>query len=481
MTAQSALIILFTILDLLCIFAVIFVERKNPASTIAWTLVLIFIPFLGFAAYLMFGSGFHVNKKKRFELKQVSDTLYKQVIGKHAEKTRLGASPEDIPFPRLLSYLQNDGGCFFTRDNDAHIFTGGLDMFTRMLDDIRKAEKHVHLLYYIFRNDALGRDIVRLLTEKARQGVQVRVMYDSLGSLLSGTRMFKPLIEAGGEVRAFSPLVFALSSHLRLNYRNHRKIAVIDGRTGYMGGMNVGVEYLGRHKKLHPWRDTQLRLTGGSVFFLQERFLMDWMYAQQDPSPPEDLLDFFSPVRGNDALGMQIASSGPDTENASIKNALLEMLYAARKNVFIQTPYFTPDDSFIDALRIAVKAGVDVRIMLPGLIDHLTVSCATYSYAWQLLRTGVRIYRYNGFLHAKTMVIDGSAATIGSANIGNRSFAVNFEINAFIHDKAFAGKCEEIFLNDQQHCEELHEFWFQQRSPVVRAAYGVCRLFSPLM
>lgn len=481
MTAQSFFIILFTILDLACILAVIFVERKNPASTIAWAMVLIFMPFIGFAAYLMFGSGFHINKKKKFELKQVQDTLYKRVISQHAEQKGLHAPSDDTPYPRLLNYLQNDGSCFFTKDNDAHIFTDGLEMFSRMLEDIRNAKKHIHLLYYIFRNDVLGQDIVRVLTQKAKEGVQVRVMYDSLGSLLSVGRMFKPLIEAGGEVEAFSPLFLSLNSHLRLNYRNHRKITVIDGEIGYMGGMNIGVEYLGRHKRLKPWRDTHLRLTGASVFFLQERFLMDWISGLEEPVSAEDLLHFFSPSLGEGELGMQIASSGPDTENASIKNALLEMLYSAKKSVYIQTPYFTPDDSFIDALRIAAHAGVDVRLMLPGLSDHLSVSFATYSYAWQIMRDGVKVYRYNGFLHAKTMVVDGAAATIGSANIGNRSFAMNFEINAFVYDRKFAARCEEIFLNDQENCEELREFWFQQRNPAVRASYGLCRLFAPLM
>lgn len=481
MTAQSFFIILFTILDLLCIFAVIFVERKNPASTIAWAMVLIFVPFFGFAAYLMFGSGFHINKKKKYELKQVQDTLYKRIMLNHAENKGLHSPPENIAYTRMLAYLQNDGGCFFTRDNAVGIFTDGLAMFTAMLEDIRKARKHIHLLYYIFRNDALGQEIVRLLTEKAREGVQVRVMYDSLGSLLSVGRMFKPLTEAGGEVQAFSPLFFTLNSHLRLNYRNHRKITVIDGEIGYMGGMNIGVEYLGRHKKLRPWRDTHMRLTGACVFFLQERFLMDWISGQEQPAAAEDFLPLFSPSRGEGNLGIQIASSGPDTRTSSIKYALLEMLYAAQKNVFIQTPYFTPDDSFIDALRIAAQAGVDVRLMIPGLCDHLAVFAATYSYAWQLMEFGVKVYRYKGFLHAKTMVIDGGAATIGSANLGNRSFAMNFEINAFIYDKGFAAQCEEIFLKDQENCEELHNFWFLQRNPVTRASYGLCRLFAPLM
>ena len=354
-------------------------------------------------------------------------------------------------------------------------------MFAFMKEDIRRAKKHVHLLYYIIRNDTLGRELVALLTKKAQEGVEVRVMYDSLGSMLSVGRMFKPLIAAGGDVVAFSPLLFTVSSHLRLNYRNHRKITVVDGQVGYVGGMNVGDEYCGRHKRLYPWRDTHLRLTGTSVSFLQERFLFDWIsVTEQEPEEPDFERFFTSPLRrGN--LAVQIASSGPDTETSSIKYGLLELLYAAKKNVYIQTPYFTPDDSFIDALRIASCAGVDIRLMIPGIADHLIVGAATNSYAWQLMESGVKVYRYKGFLHAKTMVIDGTTATIGTTNIGARSFSLHFEVNAFIYDRDFARECERIFLQDQQHCQELDMDWFRSRNPAVRASYGLCRLFAPLM
>ena len=455
MTAHTIFVIIATLLDLACIIAVIFVERKNPASTIAWALVLIFVPFVGFFAYLMFGSGFHVNKKKRYALKQVSDSLYKRIISGYIEIYGRCGELDQTPCPRMIAYLANDGSHYYTQDNSARIFADGAEMFAAMMADMRKAESHIHLLYYIFRNDALGREIVAILTEKARSGVEVRVIYDSLGSMLSIGGMFKELREAGGQVEAFSPLLFRLSSHWRLNYRNHRKITVVDGLVGYVGGMNIGDEYLGRHKKLSPWRDTQIRLTGTSVCLLQERFLLDWISVREDVIRDNGVERFFpTPVQAG-SLGVQIVSSGPDTTVASIKNGLLEMLYTARKNVYIQTPYFTPDDSFIDALRIAAGAGVDVRLMLPGVPDHRFVMSATYSYARQLLNLGVKVYSYRGFMHAKTMVFDGVAASIGSANIGNRSFQLNFEVNAFVYDKDFARQYERIFLNDLAHCDEI--------------------------
>lgn len=470
-----------TVLDIVCIIAVIFFERKNPASTIAWTLVLIFLPFVGFIAYAMFGSGFHVNKKKRYALKQITDSLNREVIAKYIDGKKCALKREAVSYERLVSYLDNDGGCLYTCDNSVRVYTDGRELFQSMLADMRSATQSIHLLYYIFRNDALGQEVLDILTQKAEAGVSVRLIYDSVGSMLGSERMFRKLRAAGGKVEAFSPLFFTLSSHLRLNYRNHRKITVIDGKIGYMGGMNIGEEYRGRHKRLRPWRDTQIRLTGSSVSFLQERFLMDWISVEDAPVRPQEFEGYFPRPLEEGELGLQIVSSGPDTATNSIKNGLLELIYSARKNVFIQTPYFTPDDSFIDSLLIAARAGVDVRLMLPAIADKHIVAAATYSYAWQLFDAGIAVYRYHGFLHAKTMVVDGMAATIGSANIGARSFALNFEINAFLYDADFAAQCERIFLHDQQNCTKLTEEWFLNRNPAVRIAYSICRLFAPLI
>lgn len=480
MTWHALLILLFTIVNAACIVAVIFVEKKNPSSTIAWTLVLLFLPFIGFTAYLLFGSGFHINKRKRYALKRVSDALYKKLLSGNID-TRKACAEDGMICPRLISYLDQAGGHPLTRDNAAVIFTDGLALFERMKEDLRKAEKHIHMLYYIFRNDELGNEIVAILTEKARKGVEVRVIYDSVGSIFSIGGMFRELIAAGGQVKAFSPIFMKLNSHLRLNYRNHRKITIVDGLVGYVGGMNIGVEYCGRHKRLTPWRDTQLRFTGSSVLLLQQRFIMDWIAMREELVQSSHLERFFPrPLQGG-TLPVQIASSGPDTAAMAIKNGLLEMLYAARRNIYIQTPYFTPDDSFMEALQCAATAGVDVRLMVPGIASHLSVKLATYGYAMQLLESGVRVFSYQGFLHAKTMVIDGMAASIGTANIGSRSFSLNFEINAFIYDYEFAAAYERIFLEDQANCRELDGAWFRERPPLVHMGYRLTRLFAPLM
>lgn len=481
LNAHTLFIIFGALLDLVCIIAVIFVERKNPASTIAWILVLIFVPFFGFLAYVMFGSGFHINKRKRYALKQISDNIYKRLISRHLENCRT-CEVTDAALPkRMIEYLEKDGGHYYTADNDARLFTDGGELFAAMKDDMRAAQEHIHLLYYIFRNDVLGREILDILCERARNGVEVRLIYDSLGSLFYSKRIFKKLRLAGGRVEPFSPLLFTLGSHLRLNYRNHRKITVIDGRIGYVGGMNIGVEYMGQNKRLSPWRDTHLRLTGSAASFLQERFLLDWMSVTDREKTPEELCRYFPAPLRKGTLGMQIVSGGPDTTVNAIKSGFLEMVYAARERVYIQTPYFSPDDSLIDALRIAAGSGVDVRLMLPGVPDHRFVHGASLSYARLVLGRGVRIFLYQGFLHAKTIVVDGRMASIGTANFGHRSFALNFEVNAFFYSPGFAAACERVFLADQRMCSELSEDWFRNRPLVLRASQSICRIFSPLI
>ena len=480
MTFHMFLVVLLALLQLACIIAVIFVERKNPSATIAWVLILISLPFIGFIAYAVFGSGFHINKKKRYAMKQVSDNIFRRILSKYiSEGERIGPGSE-LSYGRLIRYLENDGEHCYTDNNAVTVYTDGEAMFAAMKEDMRGAVNHIHLLYYIIRDDELGREIVGILTEKAREGVEVGVIFDSVGSLLSTGGMFRELRAAGGRVGAFSPML-SMSSRLRLNYRNHRKITVVDGIVGYVGGMNIGDEYLGKGKRLKPWRDTHLRLTGSSVSFLQERFLKDCMFVINREIPRDVPRAFFPPPIQHGKVGIQIVSSGPDTATMSIKSGLLEMLYSARKNIYIQTPYFVPDESIMDALRIAASSGVDVRLMLPGVPDNPLVYAATLGYARQILSSGVKAYTYKGFLHAKTIVFDGAASSIGTANFDNRSFALNFEINAFIYCRDFAAKCENIFLRDIENCAELNEDWYIKRPLAARGFYNACRLLAPLM
>ncbi len=465
-----------------CIVAVVFFERKSPASSLAWILVLLFLPGIGFVMYLFLGSGFRVNKRKKYALKAITDNLYNTYIVKHLNLGRSRIFLDDHEnSTRLLTYLKKEGEGVFTDNNDVDVYVDGEALFKDMKEDMRNATHHIHVLFYIFRNDELGKEILEILTEKAKAGVEVRVIYDCIGTMMAFDTMFRELMKAGGEVEGFSPLFKNLNSHLRLNYRNHRKIVVIDGKVGYLGGMNIGLEYVGKDKKLVPWRDTHLRLTGSSVWFLQERFFMDWSYCT-DLNPQEvEVSTYFPQPQTNGNVGIQIISSGPDTFESPIKSGMLTMIYAAQKNVYIQTPYFAPDESFFDALRIAARSDVDVRLMIPRISDYEIVHRATLGYAKDAMEAGVKIYMYHGFLHAKTIVADGVIATIGTTNITNRSFTLDFEVNAFIYDTVFAENYERIFLADQENCDIITPEYFERQSTMMRASYNVARLFATMM
>ncbi|MCL2348485.1 MAG: cardiolipin synthase [Planctomycetaceae bacterium] len=470
-------------LNLLFVITVIFFERKTPQASMAWILLLTFVPIFGFFLYLLFGSGFRLWKRKRYVRKSKNDASYEYEILRRLEarNQHLFASAKESRI-RLLQYLENECDGCYTNDNHVEVFTGGEDFFSRLLNDIRTAEKHIHVLFYIIKNDCTGRELVDALRERAKAGVEVRLIYDGVGSLFSFGSLFRELKRAGGQVRAFSPVFGKINSSLLINYRNHRKIVVIDGNIGYVGGMNVGDEYRNRHPRLVPWRDTHVRITGSAVWFLQERFLLDWCHVTDyDLRQTEDLIRYFPEAIRQGHLGVQVASSGPDTDDNPIKGGLLRMFYGARKTLYIQTPYIAVDQSILDAFKVAVKTGVDVRLMIPRLADHRLVHMSTLGYAQQILESGVRVFLYHGFLHAKTAVADGSVATLGTTNLSNRSFTQNFEVNIFVHSDDFAQEQENLFLEDQANCTELTEEWFRSCPLLSRFWYNAARLLSPLI
>lgn len=471
------------VFDLAAIITVVFFERKDPASSLAWILLLAFVPVAGFVLYLFLGSGFRFNKRRVYARKSDRDENYDDsLLAALKERNRELFETAKDSRVRLLRYLEHEGDGCYTDDNDIEVFTEGNALFSRLLEDIRSAKKHVHLLYYIFKNDKIGGQIVDALRERLRSGVEVRLMYDGVGSMLSFGPGFDELRAEGAEVHVFSPLLGTFTSSLNLNYRNHRKIVVIDGEIGYIGGMNVGDEYLSRNPKLAPWRDTHVRMTGSAVWFLQERFLLDWVHVAKFQFDVEVHVPKYFPVPSvKGELGVQVASGGPDTEGNPIKGGLLRMFYGARKTLYIQSPYFAPDESILDALQIAAMTGVDVRLMIPIKADHKIVHKATFGYARQMLRFGIRVFAYQGFLHSKTAVSDGAVATIGTANLSNRSFNMNFEVNLFVHNDRFAAEQEAIFHRDEEHCEEITEEWFKNQPLWNRVLCNGARLISPLI
>lgn len=317
-----------------------------------------------------------------------------------------------------------------------------------------------------------------MLIKKAREGVEVRLLYDDFGSRLLSKQFIRRLEASGVQVAAFFPSRFPKIS-LRINFRNHRKLAIIDGKIGYVGGFNIGDEYLGKSEKFGYWRDTHLRVMGDAVKMMQMRFILDWNQA----SPNKVKYDERFFVGGDYGdIGMQIVSSGPDHEWEQIKYGYIKMILSAKEYVYIQTPYFIPDDSLMDALRIAALSGVKIKIMIPNKPDHLFVYWATLSHVGELLNEGAEIFLYqNGFLHAKTIVVDGKLSSVGTANIDVRSFRLNFEINAFMYDIDFAQKLVEVFEEDIKLSTQMTKSLYQKRSLFIRFKESISRLLSPIL
>lgn len=473
--------VLISLMNLFLAAVLIFLERKNIAATWAWLMVLLFLPGLGFVLYLVLGQ--NLSKRKIYKIKEEELSFVKKQAKQQIES--LQRNEPIFPDPVLERYramiylhLQNDLA-LYTQDNQVDIFTEGHSKFAKLLSSIEQATDHIHLLYYIYRKDQLGKKILDALVDKARQGVQVRVLYDKIGSSGISGSFFRPLLEAGGEVAAFFPpkIPFLL---FRLNYRNHRKIAIIDGKIGFLGGINIGDEYLGKDEHLGYWRDTHLMIQGSAVLLLQSRFLMDWNLAATKPLEPAPAY-FPRPTQPQGTTGMQIVSSGPHSDRQQIRQGFLKMIYSAQESILLQTPYFIPDESLMTALCIAARSGVKVKVMFPARPDHALVYWASSSYLGELLRAGVHCYFYEkGFLHAKTMIVDGAIATVGTANTDIRSFRLNFETNAFLYDSALALRLTEIFEADLKDCRELTRAAYRSRPLPARLKESLARLLSPL-
>lgn len=461
-------------------FTVIFLERKNASSTWAWLMVLFFIPILGFILYLLFGR--RLSGERIFTL----DTKSRLGIEKAVQSQLDIITSDNLPFKqevlkpyKELFYLHlKNNDAIYSQNNRVELYTDGLDKFTALIYDLEQAQDHIHLLYYIIRHDQLGTKIADVLIKKAKQGVEVRFLYDDMGSRSLSRKYIKRLEEAGIEVGSFFPSRFA-KINLRINFRNHRKLAIIDGKIGYIGGFNIGDEYLGKSEKFGYWRDTHLRVEGDAVKTMQTRFLLDWNQASR--SRVEYAERYFI---GGDLgdVGMQIVSSGPDADWEQIKYGYIKMILAAKEYVYIQTPYFIPDESLMDALRIAALSGVKIKIMIPNKPDHLFVYWATLSHVGELLNEGAEVYLYqNGFLHAKTIVVDGKLSSVGTANIDVRSFRLNFEVNAFIYDEAFAEKLVAEFEDDITVSTQMTKSLYQKRSIIIRFKESISRLLSPIL
>ncbi|GEO66854.1 cardiolipin synthase [Levilactobacillus spicheri] len=480
----STVMEIIIIINAVLAFLTVFREKRDIAATWAWMLVLVLLPVVGFIAYAFIGR--KLPKGRMFQLqKQVAMQLDER-LAQQREQIGSQIMPADQishSVINMVNMFMSTDHSFLARKNRVRVITDGHDLFHVMLEDIEKATSSIHIEFYTFYNDQIGNEILDLLVKKAQAGVEVRVIYDPWGSMGTWKRFFKPLMDAGGHVEPFLGTRSAIID-FRLNFRDHRKIVTIDGRIGYVGGFNIGDQYLGRKEKFGYWRDTHLRIVGSGVFSLQARFMLDWNATDKDHPFNDYQIDhrYFPLTQVKGETSMQIVSSGPDSDLQQIKMGYMRLIQTAEKRLWIQTPYLIPDDSVLDSLRIAAMAGIDVRIMIPDKPDHAFVYRATQYYARQLADDGVKIYYYhNGFIHAKTMVVDGKIASVGSANMDYRSFKLNFEINAFLYDADIATQLEDIFEADMRHSELITPEKFNQQSWYLKFKQTASRLLSPIL
>lgn len=461
---------------------IVFFQRRDPKAVWTWLLALYFLPIIGFVFYLLICQDYR--KQKMFRIKDVEDSLNRMRTRQEEELIQRKTHIQDLVFQEyadLALYNLEANGAVYTRGNDIKVFTDGVEKFEDLKAEIKKAEQYIHMEYYIIQNDSLFGEISQLLMEKAREGVEVRVLYDAMGCRMMPPWVIRRLKQAGVEVAVFFPAILRWFQ-VRVNYRNHRKIVVIDGRVGYVGGFNIGEEYISKSKKFGYWRDTHLKLWGPSVMGLQLRFVLDWNFAAKDNlfRDAKYFQEKGEVCRGD--KGVQIVASGPDSHSQEIRDNYLRLMHKAKDHIYIQTPYFVPDDAILSALIIAAKSGVDVRLMIPCKPDHPFVYWATYSYAGELLQAGAKCYIYeHGFLHAKGITVDGVASCYGTANMDIRSFELNFEVNAVIYDEEMTGKLEQAFLDDLPYCRELTWEGYRHRKVMIRVKEQFCRLLSPLL
>ncbi len=460
-----------TILNIAMVITLIFFERKDPTATWAWVLILVLLPVVGFILYLFIG--LTPRKRKIFDRKTEADIDIKkqQIMKPPSPDMNRSLSPKQQKICQM-NFGQND--IVYTENNQVEIYTQGLDKFRSLFQELERAEEHIHVCYYIIRGDQLGKTLIRKLTEKASQGVEVRLLYDSVGCRKLPRNFFTQLENAGGQVSNF------FFSILDINYRNHRKIVVIDGKVSFVGGANVGKEYLGLSQKFEFWRDTHLKIHGDASKSLQTRFLLDWYFATDENLTTNKR--YLPKLAHFGNSGMQIVTSGPDSSHEEIKSFFLKMIYAATESIYLQTPYFIPDESILEALQIAAYSGIDIRIVIPDRPDHPFVFWANRAYLGIMLESGARGFIYKkGFMHSKLMIVDGEIATVGTANMDVRSFKLNFEINSLIYDQDIAKKLQGAFLIDLNHSEEMTEDQYNQRGVSAKFKESISRLLSPIL
>ena len=447
----------------------VLMDNRQPAKTVAWVLVIAFVPVIGVIFYLFFGIN---HRKERIISQSQMDELTKRSMLSFVEQHDFHVPERQKP---LVDLFVNQNLALPFKDNQIDIMTDGYAFFPELLRDIAEASHHIHINMYIFEDDALGRLVADALMDKARQGVKVRVIYDDVGCWRVNSRFFEHLREAGVEVVPFLPVRFP-SFTSKVNYRNHRKIIVIDGRIGYIGGMNFARRYVSQ-----KWRDTMFRLQGGVVYALQRAFLVDWYFV--DHTLITDRIYYPTSQISSKSGVAQIVTSGPLARYPEIMQGYVRIILAARRYIFIETPYFLPNEPILFALKTAALAGVDVRVMCPMTSDAHFIDWASRSYLREIYEAGARVYLYEpGFLHSKLLISDDSLVSCGSVNVDFRSLENNFEANVFVYDEGTALRLKKVYLDDQSHAILLGDVPNRlQPKFYARLWESFTRLVSPLL
>ena len=452
----------------------VLLDNRQPAKTMAWILVLAFMPFVGIIFYIFFGQN---TRKERHISDRSMDQLTKRSMLEFVEQENLHLPANNKP---LMNLFTNQNWAFPFKDNRVDIFTDGYEFICSLLYNIGKAQHHIHLDTYIFEDDALGYLVADALIDKAEQGVEIRVIYDDVGCWKVKDAFFERMRDTGIDVHAFMPVRFPAFTS-KVNYRNHRKLCVIDGKVGFVGGMNIAMRYVKGTGK-QPWRDTHLRIQGGGVYALQRAFLIDWYFVDRTLItnrvyyPPVD-------IHINNSCLVQVVTSSPIAPWPDIMQGYVRILLQAQKYVYMETPYFLPTEPVLFAMRTAALAGVDIRLMIPRKADAKLVEWASRSYVMEAIEAGVKVYLYmGGFNHSKLLVSDDNLCTVGSTNIDFRSFENNFEANAFFYDEEMAQRIKAIYLKDESQSILVDDVSYFVKRPFMKRLFeSIVRLLSPLL
>lgn len=447
-------------------------ENRNPIRSLAWVIALIFLPLIGLIFYLFFGrslKGEHMisrlNKRK----------LMSTMTPRHVNLNTLDLS---LPTKNLIKLARTLCSSFYTENNHIEIFTTGHEKFEALKRDLKNARKSIFLQYYIFSDDATGQEIADILINKAKEGLEVKVIYDHVGSFSAQNRFFKRMSENGVMTHPFFKVTFPHLAN-RINWRNHRKIVVIDGEIGYIGGMNIADRYQKGMAEGHAWRDTHFRVKGDIVESLLYSYVVDWNFKNQ---PNTMTYPKTSPVPFRNNVGMQLVTSGPLDNWDNLALCFLKAISGATRSIYIQTPYFLPTDSLQHALEAAALSKIDVRIMIPGKSDSRMLQYASYSYITQCLKAGIKVYLYRpGMLHAKGIIIDENLVIAGSTNFDYRSFENNFECSLIIYDTDVNERMRNIFFEDLRQCTKLTFQRWKRRPLPQRILESLVRLVSPIL